>query len=405
MARSEISPTLTHLEQEVRELLQRSTKLDSLIRKAAAEIDEWLRRNHLTPEYLREAVGSLESAHGQAEFLRELAEQAARLARRCVVYVESGAGRYLPWHAVGFPDDGWTEGIPNGDEAFRECVRSKSVLEFRVGGSDRPGWMERLMGPEPTEAALIPLTFGERCPVVLYVDGPPGYDLASLTVVCEIGRLLLQNRRLLEMLGGKPPASAFADRWPTTARVEPAERTHELELDREGAVTETPVASAEEQVDEVFAAEKESTDEAPSILSKPVGFAKPGALRQAPQETAAPPTVPEEKPVVKSAKDAKETDEHEVEALRFARLLVAEIKLYNETAVEEGRRNGNLYARLRSDIDRSREMYRKRVHPSVLSRKDYFHEELVRILCQGDASLLGEEYPGPETISAEETLR
>src|SRR5262249_46591031 len=50
-------------------------------------------------------------------------------------------------------------------------------------------------------------------------------------------------------------------------------------------------------------------------------------------------------------------DERREEARRFARLLVSEIKLYNERAVLEGREGGNLYQRLKEDIDRSRQMY------------------------------------------------
>ena len=82
------------------------------------------------------------------------------------------------------------------------------------------------------------------------------------------------------------------------------------------------------------------------------------------------------------------------DARSFARLLVSEIKLYNEQKVTDGREQGNLYERLRDEIDRSRQMYDKRVHPSVAPRYDYFHHELVRTLAGGDAAKLGSGYPG-----------
>jgi len=82
------------------------------------------------------------------------------------------------------------------------------------------------------------------------------------------------------------------------------------------------------------------------------------------------------------------------DARRFARLLVSEIKLYNEHKVREGRVGGDLYNRLREDIDRSRQMYDKRVAPEVAGRYDYFHQELVNTLAEGDPSKLGEGYPG-----------
>jgi hypothetical protein len=81
------------------------------------------------------------------------------------------------------------------------------------------------------------------------------------------------------------------------------------------------------------------------------------------------------------------------DARRFARLLVSEIKLYNEQKVREGRAQYDIYDRLRDDIDRSREMYEKRVAPPVSARFDYFHHELVNTLADGDPAKLGSGYP------------
>ena len=85
---------------------------------------------------------------------------------------------------------------------------------------------------------------------------------------------------------------------------------------------------------------------------------------------------------------AEDQSKHE-EARRFARLLVSEIKLYNEEAVERGREQRDLYQRLRDDIDRSREMYEKRIPADIRAARDHFREELVRILAGGDAGALG----------------
>jgi len=82
------------------------------------------------------------------------------------------------------------------------------------------------------------------------------------------------------------------------------------------------------------------------------------------------------------------------DARRFARLLVSEIKLYNEKKVQEGRQEYDLYERLKEAIDRSREMYDKRVQPPVAAKFDYFHYELVNSLAEGNADRLGEGYPG-----------
>jgi hypothetical protein len=81
-------------------------------------------------------------------------------------------------------------------------------------------------------------------------------------------------------------------------------------------------------------------------------------------------------------------DKHD-EARRLARLLASEIKLYNEERVEEGRRNRDIYERLKDEIDSSRRMYEERVDPQILKSTDYFYQELVRILAAGDAKALG----------------
>ena len=82
------------------------------------------------------------------------------------------------------------------------------------------------------------------------------------------------------------------------------------------------------------------------------------------------------------------------DARRFARLLVSEIKLYNEQKVKEGRESQDLYDRLREAIDRSRDMYDKRVQPPVAAKFDYFHYELVSTLAEGEPTKLGGDYPG-----------
>ena len=80
--------------------------------------------------------------------------------------------------------------------------------------------------------------------------------------------------------------------------------------------------------------------------------------------------------------------EDDTSARRYARLLVSEIRLYHEPAVVEGRRDRDLATRLGGEIARARAIYQQRVPPHVRERVDYFHDELVRTLCNGDGSLL-----------------
>ncbi|HPK71217.1 MAG TPA: GAF domain-containing protein, partial [Vicinamibacterales bacterium] len=82
-------------------------------------------------------------------------------------------------------------------------------------------------------------------------------------------------------------------------------------------------------------------------------------------------------------------DDDDDAARRYARLLVSEIKLYHESAVTAGRRDRNLRERLRTEIDRARRLYDERVPAPILARTDFFEQELVRTLANGDESLLG----------------
>jgi hypothetical protein len=88
---------------------------------------------------------------------------------------------------------------------------------------------------------------------------------------------------------------------------------------------------------------------------------------------------------------AEDADTHR-KAQRFARLLVDEIKLYNQAKVNEGRRNKDLYDRLKEDIDKSRTTFQKRYGSSVAASGDYFQKEVVRSLAEDDFSVMGANF-------------
>ncbi len=77
-------------------------------------------------------------------------------------------------------------------------------------------------------------------------------------------------------------------------------------------------------------------------------------------------------------------------AQRFARLLISEIKLYHEAQVDEGRRARDLRQRLHTHIERARQLYDERVPSDLRAHTDYFEQELVRTLADGDPILLGQ---------------
>ena len=83
------------------------------------------------------------------------------------------------------------------------------------------------------------------------------------------------------------------------------------------------------------------------------------------------------------------TDGVAAAARRTARLLVSDIRLFNEPAVTEGVRQGNLLSRLAPEIEKARQAYNEQVPAGVRAHTDYFHQELIKTLAGGDAALLG----------------
>ena len=106
-------------------------------------------------------------------------------------------------------------------------------------------------------------------------------------------------------------------------------------------------------------------------------------------------TTPLLKPAGGSGAGSEQDQKAHGEARRTARLLISEIKLYNEEELKAGRENNDIYRRLQHEIDRGRETYTQRVPGKVSSNRDYYHEALVRILGEDDLARLGDAYPGP----------
>jgi hypothetical protein len=145
----------------------------------------------------------------------------------------------------------------------------------------------------------------------------------------------------------------------------------------------------------------------PAVLAEPAQERTPSHAAAAPAASSSGPTVagPVPAPPISQAyvaepaasasstaaavEIAPEDEEIHRKARRFAKLLVDEIKLYNQSKVTEGRKNRDIYQRLRDDIDKSRATYDKRYGQTAAAGADYFHQELVRTLCDNDPELLG----------------
>jgi hypothetical protein len=84
-----------------------------------------------------------------------------------------------------------------------------------------------------------------------------------------------------------------------------------------------------------------------------------------------------------------------MKAQRFARVQVSQMRLYKDEAVMAGRREGNLYGRLKTEIDEARQQYREQFFEGENHMRDYLHGELVETLAIDNPQLMGPDYPGP----------
>lgn len=160
-----------------------------------------------------------------------------------------------------------------------------------------------------------------------------------------------------------PPAAAEPEPEPEPEAVEPE------------PVEDTPTAT-----EPATEAEPPGEDATPAAAKSPTPQVQPPEDVQGPGWAFS--STPQQK------MDDEEEARHE-EARRLARLLISEIKLYNEDQVQEGRKNNNVVERLKEDIDRSRQLYEERVDPRVRDKTDYFYQEMVRLLGAGDPKTLG----------------
>jgi len=86
-------------------------------------------------------------------------------------------------------------------------------------------------------------------------------------------------------------------------------------------------------------------------------------------------------PPAAAPQSAASVDPQLVEAARrFSRIIFSDIALYNQGAIEEGVRNGNLRELLAAELKEGRDLYNGRVSEEVRATMDYFDDELEKFI-------------------------
>lgn len=300
-------------------------------------------------DLLSAAVSTIYDNNGQTDILRALLDGIAQFSARSILFVMRG-GNLAAWQSRGFANEGAIKGLQiDGSSGLagraisdKEPV-SAAAVEFSKELVSAQG------NPVDGNAVVLPLVVRGKVAAVVYNDAgtnPPGQaDQSAVQVLVRSAASWLEIMALRKLAGGEGAAEA------------------------EAPVPPAPQAAA-------------AVAPAPEPVAPPPP--PPPAAAPAPAATASGPDL--------SGLSAEDQEVHK-KAKRFAKLLVDEIKLYNQAKVAEGRQNKDLYSRLKEDIDKSKNTYEKRYGSTVAGSADYFNAEVIRILADNDPSNLGSGFP------------
>jgi hypothetical protein len=334
-----------------------------------------------------EVMRRLDAGRAQSEVLQELLRQVgAWCGPRAIVVLREG-NAIQGWAGEGFvggaPVKTWHGALANSAGLRRAAEGVPVVVDL-----SEEEMLSRWFGAAHGRLLMVPMSLrGKVVGTLLALEGEAGLNTAivqqltytvGLMLETMSGRTVVPTAALLEPedLTGAGEAAPPPERVPTSELFELEESAPPSVAARMTPPgVASPVADASATVHlKVPVAPKAAPPPPPPVAAAPV--------MPPPARAAAPP------PAAPSGRPAEEERKHE-EARRFARLLVSEIRLYNEQAVQAGKISRDIYQRLKDDIDRSREMYEQRVSADVRANSSYFQDELVRILADGEADALG----------------
>jgi hypothetical protein len=309
---------------------------DDLVRRVMQELQPVLESApNANPNNLLGAISSIHQATSQKDILNALLESTESHSGRAALFVMK-SGTASGWQGRAFVSNDSIKSFAL-DVSSGLAARALEDHETVSGVTAEldPNFVSTFGSPADDQAVLLPLIVKEKPVALLYADG--GIQAGGPLDAAALEILALSAGTWLEVVGLRRGNAA----------------QEQLAVEKaEAASASAAVATA-----------------APLV-----------------QAAAAAAAIPE--PQIASA-----DQEIQKKAQRFAKLLVDEIKLYNQAKVTEGRKNKDLYDRLKDDIEKSRAIYKKRYAGTAAESGDYFRDALVRILGDNDSSLLGSNFP------------
>jgi hypothetical protein len=317
---------------------------------------------------LVQAVASIHGGTTQKEILRALLDAGSLYGSRVALFVMK-AGAATGWQGRGLGQDDAVKDFAldmNGGPAAH-AYQNRNATPANIAEMD-PRFVEHFGGPANEQILVLPLVLKDKVAALLYADG--GADGMLDGPSLEI--LVLATSAWLEVVSLRKQAQRdFAD---TTPAVEPPAVAAPVQ-----GVSSFPDPFAAHTPKHI--APKVEPEPAAELVEVATHAASANAAASAPAAAADP----------FAGMSPDDADTHR-KAQRFARLLVDEIKLYNQAKVAEGRRNKDLYDRLKEDIEKSRSTFQKRYGNTAAASGDYFQKEVVRSLAEDDYSVMGANF-------------
>jgi len=345
-----------------------------------------------SPVNLLKAISAVHAGATQREILRALLDNAVRYCRRAALFViKSGAA--TGWQGRAFANFEEIKDF-NLDVSTGVAARAlQSRMAFTGNAAELdPKFVSKFGNPADHRVMLLPLVLKDRVAALIYADA--GSEAGGEMDCAALELLVVTTGAWLEVVSLRKGPHKDSAEGPS--------------LDK-SAISEKPAASSPAvsapavSPSDPFASHSptHAAHTAPWPVAQPVATASAAEVTSIAQtasvessassggSASAAAVAPAADPL--AAMPVEDAEVHR-KAQRFARLLVDEIKLYNQAKVAEGRNNADLYDRLKDDIEKSLATYQKRYGSTAAASADYFNQELVRSLAEDDAALMGANF-------------
>lgn len=313
---------------------------------------------------LLKALSLIQAGSTQKEILRALLDSTGHYSGRSALFVIKG-GSASGWQGRAFDNNEdikeFALDVKNGMPA--EALHTRATVSAKISEMDAK-FVSQFGAPVEDKILLLPLRLKDKVAALVYADA--GTEAGGKLDVAALELLVSATSAWLEVASLRKQAAkdgASEDAAPTPVQNGPA--------------FSDPFAGHAP----IHAVSAPDPSEQSAMASPEVVVASAGG-----SAVAAAPAAD-----VFANMSVEDADVHR-KAQRFARLLIDEVKLYNQAKVAEGRKNKDLYDRLKEDIDKSRGTYMKRYGNTVAAGADYLNAEVVRSLAEDDASLLGPNF-------------